>query len=321
MATKKTNTPFLHLDPDTIWISGIDDNETDAVTHDETRGANGTRQVTESMILNVKKFGILQPIRVRKDGQYYVAVDGRGRILAAREANRRLQDEGNPLIKIPAVLELGNDDHVLGVMISANEHRQDDTPMGRARKLQKLLARGYSDEECAVIFGVELQTIGTWKPLLDLDDSVQKAIDDGKLSAFAATPLAALPRKEQKAQLAELVQKVEAGERVTARETRERAASATGREISTAPSKRQINRLLGLGLSVLQEGGLSEDFIKGVRWMAGELATKSVGGLSALLAQADEAGKKKREKKAKAVANPKHKGKKAPPRAGKVVPA
>lgn len=315
---------LLQLDPNDIWISGIDDEEKDAVTYDESRDKGGSRSVPESMILNVKKFGILMPVKVRKDGDYYIAVDGRGRILAAREANKRLAEEGNPLIKVPATLERGNDDHVLGVMISANEHRQDDTPMGRARKLQKLLARGYSEEEAAVTFGVELQTIKTWIPLLDLDDSVQKAIDDGKISAFAATPLAVLPRKEQKAQLAELVQKVEAGERVTARETRERAAAATGREISSAPSKRQVNRLLDLGLGVLEEGGLSEDFIKGVRWAVGDLSTKSVSGLSGLLAQADEAGRKKREKKApKADAAPKKgKGKKkSPPRTGKAAAA
>jgi ParB family chromosome partitioning protein len=52
-------------------------------------------------------------------------------------------------------------------MVSANEIRQADTPLGRAKKMADALERGHDEDDLALMFGVSVQTVRATLSLLD----------------------------------------------------------------------------------------------------------------------------------------------------------
>lgn len=156
----------------------------------------------ESLVLNVMHHGVIEPVIICKDGADLVVVDGRQRVKAAREANRRLLAEGKLAMFVTCMVRKGDDASLFGVMVSTNELRREDTPLGRAEKLQRFLAMGRSESEAAVVFGVTRQTIANWKALLDLAPEVKQAVENGVIGATAAAQeFAGLSRQDQRAKL------------------------------------------------------------------------------------------------------------------------
>lgn len=260
-----------------------------------------------NMARNIAVHGVIQAINVRKDGDDVQVVEGRQRVRAAREANKILAKEGKETIRVPVKLERGQDHTMFGIMVSANEHRHDDSTIAKAHKLARYLAMGRTEEEAAVMFGVTMQTIKNWTVLLDLDSKVQKAVEDGKISAHSAAGLAKLSRPEQREKLDELLtETAKTGKKASRTKTN---ASTTG---EAKISKRQIQKLLAL-ISKDDEAVdiLSEDFIIGVRWAIGNIPTNRISGLTQLLRKAEEMAKPKKTSKPKEGKKPR---KKKPPR-------
>ncbi len=167
-------------------------------------------EVDERLIKNIMVFGVLEPIIVRlngedKKGQPIVEViDGRQRVKATIEANRRLAKQGSETHRVPAVTRRGDDASMAGIMVSANELRTPDDPISRARKMQTLIDMGKSPEEVGVYFGVSAHTVSNGLTLLDCAAPVQEAIAKGEVSQVVGRTLARLPRDEQKKVLATL---------------------------------------------------------------------------------------------------------------------
>lgn len=168
--------------------------------------------IDEGMVRNIMVYGVVEPIVVRKNGEQddgtpiVEVVDGRQRVKNAREANRRLEEEGKEAIRVSAVQKRGDNAGLFGVMISANEIRQDDTPMTRARKLGRYLAMGRTEEEAAITFGCSGTTIKNYLLLLDAGEVVQKALEKGQISMVAAKKLAVLPEAERETALAAVIE-------------------------------------------------------------------------------------------------------------------
>lgn len=167
--------------------------------------------VREWLVKNIMKFGVREPIEVRQNGTdpatgHFIVecVYGRQRVKAAREANRRLREEGNSaeLIKVPAKIVRGNDSTMTGVMISENEQRQDDDIVVKAQKLERYIALGNTMEDAEVIFGVSRDTLENWQRVLQLDPTILKQINrtgkrGGGIPMVVAIELADLPREKQ----------------------------------------------------------------------------------------------------------------------------
>src|SRR5579885_2462085 len=144
--------------------------------------------VDEALVRSIMVRGVLTPIMVRKNGEkngqpIVEAVDGRQRVKAAREANKRLVAEGKMPIRIPAVTKRGEDKDMAGIMLTTNELRKGDNAMVKARKLARLRDMGYGDEELAVTAGISPQTVNNLLSLLDLSPSLQKEVETGVLAA------------------------------------------------------------------------------------------------------------------------------------------
>jgi ParB family chromosome partitioning protein len=170
--------------------------------------------VNEALVLNMLHApdgvpqGVLEPITVVRNpenGKIEVAV-GRQRVKAAREANKRLKKKGMELIRVPAMIRRVNPHGAMGILISENEHRQDDTPIGRAKKAQRYLELGRDEAEIAVLFGISQASVKNMLSLLDAPAAVRNAVEAGKISTSDGYKLARLEPAEAKDRVAELIE-------------------------------------------------------------------------------------------------------------------
>jgi ParB family chromosome partitioning protein len=179
------------VDPNDILI--IED--TDHPLYDLTRT---TLPVDEAMVLNIMVYGVIEAINGRKNAEGKVEViDGRRRVKAAREANRRLAAEGKELIRVPVVLKHGDPNRLYGVMISANEHRLDDTVLAKARKAARHFDMGATTEEVANSFGVSTTTLDNWQKLLLVKPALLEEVEKGNVSAHQAIKAVGNPKAQE----------------------------------------------------------------------------------------------------------------------------
>jgi len=177
------------------------------------------------LVHNIRIRGVIVPILVRKNGSLLEVADGRQRVKCAIEANKLLEKEGLPLIQVPFTFKRGSDGDIFSLGVSSNEIRRPDETIIKAKKAQRLLNMGQPEEIIANTFGVSKQTIVLWTRLLDLDESVLKAVSEGKITTTAALKLENMERKEQKEKLKELIKDADKeGKKVSVK----KAAGAAG---------------------------------------------------------------------------------------------
>ena len=202
--------------------------------------------ISESMVLNIMHHGVIQPITVRKNPETgdTEVVTGRQRVKNAREANKRLAAQGLKMVLVPATVRPGDDGALAGVMVSENEIREDDTPMGRAKKMQQLMAFGHGEASLSVIFGCSAQTVRNNLALLECCADVRKAVDNGKINVSHARALSKLEPADQKDKLALLV---EAGEGVKGHEKtkKQREALVGSSDKPKVRSRKEIQAAIG----------------------------------------------------------------------------
>ncbi len=162
--------------------------------------------ISEAMVLNIMDQGVLEPIIVWKDPETGLScvVDGRQRVRHTLEANKRLTKEGKEPLLVPAVAKRGSAIRMAQAMVSANEIRQADTPLGRAKKMADALERGHDEDDLALMFGVSVQTVRSTLSLLDATQAVRDAVESGTVTVTQARQLGALPPEEQRTKVAEI---------------------------------------------------------------------------------------------------------------------
>lgn len=261
------------MPPEEIIVIGIDTE--DGASHPlyDTRIH---KPLNEATVRDIMKRGVKEPITVTKDGDESppIVIDGRRRVLHAREANRRLAEEGIEVrIKIPVLPPERNSDdgRMLALMVALNEHREADSPMNRAMKAQKYRDLGYTEQDTAEVFSVSPQTIQNYLRLLSLHPQCQKAVEEGAISPSAAYQLAAQPQAKQRA----LLEKMLKGgrKRATIRDTE----GALGKN-PPKPSNKLLRAIVNQGGAVLPS-----DFIKGIEFARGMLDHDEVEGLADLI--------------------------------------
>ncbi|WP_376699807.1 hypothetical protein [Burkholderia seminalis] len=168
----------------------------------------------EKTIRNYRAHGVFTPVIFFKDvetGQFLI-VEGRKRVINARELNRRLINEGREPITIPAIPKRVLGDGVkpfVGVMISANEIRQADSLVNRAEKMARALDVGHTLEAVSAMFGVNKATVTVAMKLLDCCMAVRDAVEAGTITQVVAMKLAKLSPDEQRGKLAEIEAAIE----------------------------------------------------------------------------------------------------------------
>jgi ParB family chromosome partitioning protein len=251
----------------------------------------------ESMVTSILAHGVKKAIFVRVNGDVLEVIDGRRRVINAREANRRIKEDGSdrPFIEVPVVVQKGTDAHLFGLARLLNRGNLEEDAVTTADAAQRLIDMGKTKEEVAAYLHVGVPMLEIYLSLLDLDPKIQKAIESGEISATAASKLSKLSRDEQivafDSMRAAGTLSVAAANSVRAAKVAEKKGSA--REVSQAPKKSIVRRLVERAESGDLEVDLSEDFLLGIKWAIGLADTKKIKGLSAAVRAV---APKKREK-------------------------
>ena len=142
-------------------------------------------EALEELRASIQVHGVLQPICVRRAGAVYELIAGERRWRASQLAG---------LPTIPAVIRDGvSDAQMLQLALVENIQRTDLNPLEKAQGYRELIERlGLTHEQAAVVVGVRRATISNHLRLLDLPESVQKALRAQLVSMGHARALLAL---------------------------------------------------------------------------------------------------------------------------------
>ena len=156
----------------------------------------GLNELAES----IRQHGIIQPLVLRKIGDKYEIIAGERRYKASYIAG---------LTKVPAVIIDLNDNESAEVAIVENIQRKDLSPIEEAKSYKKLLDRGYlTQDQLASRMGKNQSTVSNKLRLLNLDEKVQDALLNNKISERHARSLLKLDNKEeQKEVLDDIIEK------------------------------------------------------------------------------------------------------------------
>ena len=155
---------------------------------------------------SIKQHGIIQPLVLRRIDDKYEIVAGERRYKAAKLAG---------LVAVPAIITEMDDNTSAEVAIVENVQRKDLTAIEEARSYNTLLEKeNLTQEELANKMGLSQAAISNKLRLLSLDDEVQKAVLEEKISErHARTLLKLKDHNDQKAMLKKIIE-----ERLTVRQ-------------------------------------------------------------------------------------------------------
>jgi len=143
----------------------------------------------EALARSITDHGVLQPILVTETLDGYRIVAGERRVQAARLAG---------LERIPAVIRQLADREQLELALVENVQREDLNPIEEANAFRQLHEEfGLTQDEIARQVGRARTTITNTLRLLELDEGVQAAVADGRLSEGHARALVGLPAIQQ----------------------------------------------------------------------------------------------------------------------------
>ena len=142
---------------------------------------------------SIKEHGVIQPIVVRPIGDKFEIIAGERRYKASCMAD---------LKTIPAIITDLNDKDSAEVALIENVQRENLTPIEEAISYKKILDMGYITQDAlASKLGKTQSTVANKLRLLNLDDEVQEALLNEKISERHARSLLKLQNKEQQRQM------------------------------------------------------------------------------------------------------------------------
>lgn len=158
---------------------------------------------------SIREHGIIQPLVVRRLQDKYEIIAGERRYKAATLIGMK---------KVPCIIMDLNDNESAEVAVIENIQRKEMTPLEEAKSFKKILDKGYlTQDELARRMGKSQSSIANKLRLLNLDEVVQDAILEGKISERHARSLLKVEdKKEQRNLLAEII-----NNRLTVRQTDE----------------------------------------------------------------------------------------------------
>ena len=142
---------------------------------------------------SIKKYGILQPLLVQKQGDYYEIVAGERRWRAAKEAG---------LKEVPVVIKEYTKQQAMEIALIENVQREDLNPIEEAQAYQQLLQEfDLTQEEIAERVSRSRTAITNCMRLLKLDRRVQEMLIQGQISSGHARALLALENMDAQYQI------------------------------------------------------------------------------------------------------------------------
>jgi ParB family chromosome partitioning protein len=178
---------------------------------------------------SIRANGLLQPITVRRKGEQFELVAGERRLRAV--TNLQWKD-------VPAVIRDFDDQMLLVLALVENLQRADLNAIEEAKGYQRLLGEfSLTHQQIAEAVGKDRTTITNLLRVLSLPESVQRAVEEGKLSAGHARALVGLSSDDAAMQVANEV--ITRGLSVRQTEQRVRTLRTPGKEDGAGSSSKR----------------------------------------------------------------------------------
>lgn len=161
--------------------------------HGQPRKDFNQEQIQE-LADSIKRYGVLQPLLVQKNGERYQIIAGERRWRAAKEAG---------LKEVPVVIREYTKQQSMEIALIENVQRADLNPIEEAMAYQQLMQEfELTQEEIAERVSKNRATITNCMRLLKLDKRVQEMLVQGQVTSGHARALLALEEGEQQYQVA-----------------------------------------------------------------------------------------------------------------------
>lgn len=146
---------------------------------------------------SIKEHGVVQPVIVKKDGDFYKLIAGERRWRAARMAG---------LKTIPAIAKDFTDNEIMEISLIENIQREDLNPMEEAEAYKRLMDEfKMTQEKIAEKIGKSRPAIANTMRLINLDDRVKGYVIDGVLSGGHARALVNIDQKDLQYEVAKKI--------------------------------------------------------------------------------------------------------------------
>lgn len=143
---------------------------------------------------SIKQFGILQPLLVRKQKDYYEIIAGERRWRAAKMAGIK---------EVPVIVKEYSEQEIVEIGLIENIQRENLNPIEEAMAFKKLLEEfNLKQDEVAERVSKSRTAVTNSMRLLKLDERVQQMIVDDMISTGHARALLAIDDGEQQYELA-----------------------------------------------------------------------------------------------------------------------
>ncbi len=142
---------------------------------------------------SIKQHGILQPLVVRRLGDKYEIIAGERRYKAAQKAG---------LIAVPGLIANVNDESSAEIALVENVQRQDLSSIEEAKSYKNILDKSdMTQEELAKKMGLSQSSVANKLRLLNLNEDVQQALLENKISERHARSLLTIEDKQVQSDL------------------------------------------------------------------------------------------------------------------------
>lgn len=164
-------------------------------------------EALQALADSIAEHGIIQPLSVRKVGDYYQIVAGERRWRAARLAG---------LTEVPVCVLDIDDRETMELALVENLQREDLNPIEEAEGYRTLMEDyGLTQEQAAAKVGRSRPAVANALRLLALDDELTELVKNGSLSAGHARTLLSLPTDKQRKAAAQRVMALQLSVRQT----------------------------------------------------------------------------------------------------------
>lgn len=177
-------------------IQEIPVNQIDANPNQPRKAFN--EETLKKLEQSIKKYGVVQPVIVRKkDNGNYELIAGERRLRAAKNAQ---------LEKIPVVIKEYNNRESPEIALIENLQREDLNPIEEGKAYESIIKKyDLTQEEMSQIAGKSRSYITNTLRLLTFPDAIQKLLQSKKLTTGQARPLLALKTVAEQLKLAKKI--------------------------------------------------------------------------------------------------------------------
>lgn len=143
---------------------------------------------------SIKHYGILQPLLVQKNNNYYEIIAGERRWRAAKKAG---------INTVPVIIKGYSTQEILEISLIENIQREDLNPIEEAQAFKKLIDDfSLKQDDIAEKVSKSRSAIANSLRLLNLDEKIQQMITDEMISSGHARALLAITNKDMQIKIA-----------------------------------------------------------------------------------------------------------------------